>query len=222
MRRPNRPESFVIGQQTGFCPERGKKHMSTATVDRRVQKTRHLLQDAMVELVSEKGFAAVTIQEILDRANVGRSTFYMHFDNKNELLHSCFQDFCDLLEKHDKELTDVGKQSRSPEETDYIYNFLRFIDQNRRLLKALLGKESTPMFHHFIHEYVYSFMEGYLKAAVLKGKKPTSRTEMMTHYFASGFIGMLKWWIDQDMPCPIDEMDQFIKQLWSQTVREIG
>jgi AcrR family transcriptional regulator len=189
--------------------------------DRRVQKTRRLLQDALVELIAEKGFASVTIQEILDRANVGRSTFYMHYDNKNELLHSCFEDFCNLLEKHNRELADVGKQVRALEETDYIYNFLRFVEQNRRLLKALLGKESMPMFHQYIHDYVYSFVDGYLKAAVLKGKKSTPRIDGMTHYFASGFIGTLKWWIDRDIPCSIEEMDQLIKKIWSGTVREI-
>jgi len=48
-------------------------------LDRRVQKTRKLLQDALIELVAEKSYESVTIREILDRANVGRSTFYAHF-----------------------------------------------------------------------------------------------------------------------------------------------
>ena len=56
--------------------------------DRRVQRTRKLLQDALIDLVAEKGYVAVTIQEILDRANVGRSTFYAHFQDKDQLLHS--------------------------------------------------------------------------------------------------------------------------------------
>ena len=56
--------------------------------DRRVQKTRKLLQEALIDLVAEKGYESVTIQEVLDRANVGRSTFYAHFPDKEHLLHS--------------------------------------------------------------------------------------------------------------------------------------
>jgi len=59
-------------------------------VDRRVQKTRQLLQEALTGLIAEKGYDSITIQHILDRANVGRSTFYAHFQDKEQLLHSCF------------------------------------------------------------------------------------------------------------------------------------
>ncbi len=55
-------------------------------IDRRVQKTRQLLREALVALIREKGFAALSVQEIIDRANVGRATFYAHFDSKEDLL----------------------------------------------------------------------------------------------------------------------------------------
>ena len=64
----------------------GNKEEPKNAIDRRVQKTRQLLKDALVELILEEGYEAVTINEILDRANVGRSTFYIHFENKHELL----------------------------------------------------------------------------------------------------------------------------------------
>ena len=54
--------------------------------DRRVQKTRKLLLDALVSLILEKGYDEVSIQDIIDRANVGRSTFYAHYENKEQLL----------------------------------------------------------------------------------------------------------------------------------------
>jgi AcrR family transcriptional regulator len=57
--------------------------MAGKVLDRRIQKTLQHLQTALVELISEKGYDDVTIQEILDRANVGRSTFYAHFENKD-------------------------------------------------------------------------------------------------------------------------------------------
>jgi AcrR family transcriptional regulator len=58
--------------------------------DRRVQRTRQLLRTALVPLIEENGFEALTVQDIIDRANVGRATFYAHFDKKEDLLVSGF------------------------------------------------------------------------------------------------------------------------------------
>ena len=52
------------------------------TLDRRVQRTRQLLQDALISMMIEKGYAATTVQDIIGRANVGRATFYAHFADK--------------------------------------------------------------------------------------------------------------------------------------------
>jgi AcrR family transcriptional regulator len=54
--------------------------------DRRVERTQQLLREALLSLIREKGFEGLTVQEIIDRANVGRATFYAHFENKDDLL----------------------------------------------------------------------------------------------------------------------------------------
>ena len=60
-----------------------------AKTDRRVQRTRELLQKALIELIGERGYEALTIRDIVDRANVGRTTFYLHYSSKDELFMSC-------------------------------------------------------------------------------------------------------------------------------------
>jgi len=74
--------------------------MSKITPDRRVQRTRQLLQDALVSLILEKGYQKITIQEIIDRANVGRSTFYSHYRDKDDLLLSGFDELAHDLNRH--------------------------------------------------------------------------------------------------------------------------
>src|SRR5438046_10523092 len=66
--------------------------MANRATDRRVQRTRQLLQDAVISMMIEKGYAATTVQDIIDRANVGRATFYAHFADKETLLHSRLED----------------------------------------------------------------------------------------------------------------------------------
>ncbi len=65
--------------------------------DRRVARTRQLLRDALVSLILERGYDEVTVQDVLDRANLGRSTFYAHYRNKDDLLFSGFEEFAALL-----------------------------------------------------------------------------------------------------------------------------
>ena len=62
-----------------------------AKTDRRVQRTRDPLKQALIELIKERGYDAITIQDIVDRANVGRTTFYAHYDSKDELFMNCHE-----------------------------------------------------------------------------------------------------------------------------------
>ena len=65
--------------------------------DRRVQRTRDALGDALIDLMQERPFESITVQDILDRAGVGRSTFYTHFRDKNDLFLSDVEDFLELM-----------------------------------------------------------------------------------------------------------------------------
>ena len=185
--------------------------MSKDVLDRRVQKTRQLLKDALVVLISEKGFESVTIQEILDRANVGRSTFYLHFENKNELLHSCFEDFFNLFEQYKAGVSN-GKKHGDLNETDFTLKLFQFVERNHRLFKALLGKDVIAMFNRLVHDYVFIYIDEALKKMAKDKKQTPLQLEMLTHYIASAFIGILKWWVDKDMPCTVEEVDKYFKQ----------
>ena len=85
-------------------------------VDRRVERTRQLLRDALVSLIREKGFAALSAQEIIDRANVGRATFYAHFDNKEDLLMTGLEGLRSSL----KELQRRGLTREGPPRSDSL------------------------------------------------------------------------------------------------------
>ncbi len=74
---------------------------STPKIDRRVQRTRQLLRDALMALIVEKGYDAISVQDITDHANVARPTFYLHYKDKEELLLSSVQEiYDDLAQNH--------------------------------------------------------------------------------------------------------------------------
>ena len=209
--------------------------MPQNVVDRRVQKTRKLLQEALMELVAEKGYEAVTIREILDKANVGRSTFYAHFQDKDQLLHSILELLDELFEQHKKLLLDVAKnigRADQPHLTPSLsptLNLFQFVGQNHRFFKAILRNRGYGIFAKPVYEYVFAHVHSLLTDPVhhevmahlhepfkrlMSGERYGSlESEIAAHYFASALMGILVWWVEKDMPCTAEEIDRLFRQL---------
>src|SRR5213083_3229079 len=109
--------------------------------DRRVQRTRKLLQDALVSLIMEKGYEAATVQDIIDRANVGRATFYAHFADKETLLSSRLEDLRHLLLERQRQTPALG----------FSLAMLEHAYAHLRLYQAIIGHDSGAFVLQRIH-----------------------------------------------------------------------
>jgi AcrR family transcriptional regulator len=205
--------------------------MPQNVLDRRVQKTRKLLQDALIELVAEKGYESVSIREILDKANVGRSTFYAHFQDKDQLLHSILDYLDELFEQHNKRLLDATKNFANAEHNDLTLSLFQFVSQNHRFFKAMLENRGYGIFIKPIYDYVFTHvhdmftkpksihynmfahLHGPFKKLASQEKYSSLESEIAAHYFVSAFMGILVWWVEKDMPCTAEEIDRLLKQL---------
>ncbi len=203
--------------------------------DRRVYKTRKLLQDALMTLVAEKGYEAVTIREILDEANVGRSTFYAHFQDKDQLLHSILDRLDALFEQHKKEMSATQENSGKPDKTAAAYNssptlsLFQFVGQNHRFFKAMLRDRAYGVFSKPVYDYVFAHLHGIFtdpthaamfahlrepfKMIQSREKSSSLESEIAAHYFASALMGVLVWWVEKDMVCTAEEIDHLFRQL---------
>lgn len=113
--------------------------MKEKLADRRVGKTKRALTDALVQLVLEKGYEHVAVQDILDRANVGRSTFYSHFENKEQLLLAGPQN----MQLQFMEARDAG------ENLDYAGLFAH-LNEQEMMARALLANKVGQVMLDFI------------------------------------------------------------------------
>ena len=212
-------------------------------VDRRVQKTRKLLQDALIELVAEKGYESFTIQEILDRANVGRSTFYAHFQDKDQLLHSILERLDELFEQHQKQLVEATKNVANLDNPDFLrsfsptLSFFQFVGQNHRFFKAMLANRGYGIFAKPVYDYVFAHVHGmftkpfhddtltHLHEPVKMGRSGEKfgslESEIAAHYFVSALMGILLWWVQKDMPCTAEEIDRLFRELASPSFRRV-
>jgi AcrR family transcriptional regulator len=164
-----------------------------AAPDRRVRRTRKLLHDAFISLVIEKGYEKTTIQDILDRADVGRSTFYVHYRDKEALLTASFDEIHEQLERELADISaagpiDVGLPAALLYEHAY---------QNQRVYRALCGHQGGALVQRYLRRLI-----GDLLRKQLRPQFPQAGTEVpadvTAEFYTSAALGLLVWWINHE------------------------
>jgi len=164
------------------------------TNDRRVQRTRRLLHQALMSLILEKKYETITVQEILDRADVGRSTFYMHFQHKDELLFSGFQYLQSFLESVQKASAPVPGKSYE-RMIGFSLAMFEHAHEYRRISRALLGSNAEAVVRRCIHSVLAGIVWRELKLQLQSrksGNGPVS-PELLAHFLVSTYISVLTW-----------------------------
>ncbi len=164
--------------------------------DRRVQRTRQLLQDALLAMVIEKGYDATTVQDIIDRANVGRATFYAHFPDKQTLLTSRLEDLRGLL-------TERRRQAAGP--LGFSLAMLEHARSHLPLYRAIVGRESGAFIVQRIHRTIADLAE-------LDKGAPEQR-RLAVEFVAGAFMAVLTWWLDEGATLPPEEIDGIVRRL---------
>jgi AcrR family transcriptional regulator len=172
--------------------------------DRRVRRTRRILVEALIGLVLEKGYERITVQEILDRADVGRSTFYAHFRDKEALLLSCFDG---LREDLDRELDAMTPGDGPPGLGRLPAAIFAHAYQRQPAYRALCGRQGGNVVSGHLHALVVDVLGAELAPhlAVSGGQIPGT---VIAEFYASALLGMLTWWVSQDFPHGPGQMAQ--------------
>lgn len=188
--------------------------MSEKTVDRRVQRTQKLLHRALMSLILEKKYESITVQEILDRADVGRSTFYVHFRDKDELLFSGFQYLQSFLES-----VQYGSGAAVGKPYERIIGFsltmFEHAQEYRRVNRALLGSSAEAVVRRQIHSVLTGIVRRELQLEWHKPKRdggPVS-PELLSYFLVSTFVSVLTWWLNSKNPVSPKEIDAAYRHL---------
>lgn len=165
--------------------------METKKPDRRVHKTEKSLRDALIELMIEKGYTSVTVQHILDRAGVGRSTFYAHFPDKEALLKSSIANLAAGLTKHWKDV--LASEAKPRGELAFVLPFLKHIDSHRHVYKATAEIRSmiNREFYLMLAQMVRTDLKG---RRGIKGGEP--RLEIAVHSITGSLMALMEWWME--------------------------
>jgi|SRR5215472_470380 len=175
--------------------------------DRRVTRTRRSLSGALVELIQEKHFDEITVQNVLDRADVGRSTFYTHFRDKEDLFQQNWQHFLDMLVSQIY-WEQVGQGSFIP--VYFLFDHLKNVQPFYRGL--VRSRKTDAIFKSgltLLSERINTSLKEWLR-----GKPaPSVPLPILSHYVSSEIFSLLKWWLDHKMPHSPERMDQIFHQL---------
>jgi len=175
--------------------------------DQRVRRTRDRLGDALVDLFVEKPFDNITVQDVLDRAGVSRSTFYTHYRDKNDLFLSDAEDFFEAM------ATALSRFGDKSERVAPVRELFAHIAEVRPFYDALV--ESGRM--HDVMElgqgHFARGIEQRLNEMPRARAIPPDRRGAIAHGLAGSLFSLLTWWVQHGMTSPPEEMDKLFHRL---------
>jgi len=164
-------------------------------------------------LMRQKDFESVTVEELITRADVGRSTFYTHYADKEDLL----QDGLDRLRKGLEALQQQGRREAIGQPPVFAFSRELFahVHAHADVFRAMAGKRSGAMvqrhFQRMLHGLVRAELQ--LPGATASTRAPSSEAEAAVGFVAGGLYGLLAWWIDDRLRLSIDEVEQLFRRL---------
>jgi AcrR family transcriptional regulator len=188
--------------------------------DRRVQRTRELLQQALIELISERRYDSITIQEIVDRANVGRTTFYLHYSSKDELFMNCHEAIVSEFRSGPLYLHPLSREELlSPEAPPGMSSAYRHLKDAWALLYPIFQGKDGPLILRRIRDASAQELEVNLRAAFAEADSAIP-FDVLSNYLAGAQIALVHWWLEKRQPHTPETLAQTFHRLQRAAIRD--
>jgi AcrR family transcriptional regulator len=177
--------------------------------DRRSQRTRQLLSEALVQLIQEKDYSTITVSDIIERANVGRSTFYAHYQDKDDL----------LLDQMDRVIEFLSQSSPEPQEFPYFpsLGFLQHVGGDHyELYKSLVWGPGMDLITKHLQKSLSQRVEQGLQTSSSDYDVPLP---ILASFVTGSFLNLLKWWLENKRVHSPEQMNEFFMKVTLPGVR---
>jgi len=174
-------------------------------MDRRIKKTRDSIFIAFSSLLSTKKYSQITVQEIIDEANIGRSTFYAHFETKDYLLDAWCKDIFEHIFSKDLSSEKNHDFSGTEDFETRITHILYHLKESKHDMKSILSYESAEIFWNYFKKYLEILFVDFID---IKYYQKLPRDFLLNHMVGS-FVEMVKWWMMNDMKLSPEEMTEY-------------
>jgi AcrR family transcriptional regulator len=173
-------------------------------VDRRILKSQEAIKKAVIELMSEKDFDDITIQDIADRANVTRGTIYVHYGDKFDLLDK-------LIATHINELQEIYVSTSEMDFVEGTLMCLEYFQSNYSFFSTMLASKGAPSFRTRLLAMLIE--EGMNDVNITNGKNSGLNKDILVQFFGTAYVGVVEWWIMNGMPYPPHVMAEQVGML---------
>ena len=189
---------------------RAVKEKPRRKLDERVRRTHERLGSALVKLMQEKPMDEVTVQEVLDRASVGRSTFYLHFRDKNDLLLSQLEVFLEMMS------TALNTRKEESHRVVPVAEMFDHISKQKKMYRALADCGRLNDFFDLAQGYFSRGIEQRLRESKRIPKLAQRELAARAFALAGSLLSMLRWWLDRGAKEAPSDMDKlFHRMAWN-------
>ncbi|PGL71308.1 TetR/AcrR family transcriptional regulator C-terminal domain-containing protein [Bacillus sp. AFS055030] len=186
-------------------------------LDPRVIRTRQLLQDALITLLSDKEFEAISVQDITKKANVNRATFYSHYEDKYQMVRQIVREKLVDLDKAMKNV-DFSMYDQNPHSLDEMtlqsyFHLFDHIEKNSYFYKVLLKRQGPNIFRRKLYEVLSTTFETGFAFIQPKKNKYLVPEDLLVSYVSGATLSVISFWVENDMPYTKKHMAEYLLKI---------
>ncbi|MFJ7826125.1 TetR/AcrR family transcriptional regulator [Psychrobacillus sp. NPDC096623] len=192
--------------------------MRDSNTDLRVIRTKESIRDALVELIDEKGFEAITVKDITTRAKINRGTFYAHFQDKYDLMTQCEEEIMLEMSKIAKQnlpsiVAELETYLPTSEPFSLAVSIFEYLKKNSGFMKAVLGPKGDLSFQTRLKDFISKTIFGNDVNAMIKKENLLVPGQYLISYIASAHIGVIQQWLNSGMKESPKEMARILSTI---------
>ncbi|MFA5535774.1 MAG: TetR/AcrR family transcriptional regulator [Bacillota bacterium] len=190
--------------------------MDDSCMDLRIAKTKKAIGDALVELINEKGFEAITVKDITNKAGINRGTFYAHYQDKYDLMTKCEdQIMLEMAEivKQDIQGYITWANSTSTSTFPFAVAIFKYLNENSGFMEAVLGPKGGLSFQTRLKNFMWKTMFESESEALLKEENLLVPGQYLVSYIASAHLGIIQQWLNNDRQESPEEMARILSTI---------
>lgn len=167
--------------------------------DLRILRTKKLIGEAFIQLMQEKSYEAITIQNIADKALINRATFYLHYTDKQDLLNKISDEILQELASKYPPIDNQKKEFKISETELIVSASLETIGKNATFYRVMLGREGVNVFRNKLQELITNRLEKVFIEYGLKEEYLPIPKGLMVQYVYYLFMGIVLWWLNSGL-----------------------
>lgn len=188
--------------------------MAKSLIDRRVARSRDMLHKALRSLIIRRSYEAITVKDICDTANVGRSTFYAHFTSKDDLKRSGLEHLRQQL--LDRQKSAASAANTGPRLLGFSLTMFEHARDHIHIYRALVGNRGGVIALGTIRRILCDCVRGELAAIGDERPKHGIPRELVIQHVVGAYMAVLTWWLDGGAKLPPDKIDAMFRRLASE------